>query len=236
MEPPPRFELGPSAIPRRRSDRWSYEGRSTGHLSCPTRFLTPSRRKVPGAGLEPASAPSKAVRPTQLDDPGPRASGRTRTGCLPLTRRLLWPGELQRREYARRDSNPHQHGPQPCPSTCLRHERMRAAPRGRTGSSAVRRRSRSRARRRGWGTRDRTWTLLFQRQACCLITPFPIEYAGRDLNPQTARFELASFAGLALPARTPPGDRTLYPSIKSRVLHRYSSRRSKEPYRGVEPR
>jgi hypothetical protein len=40
MEPPPRFELGPSAIPRRRSDRWSYEGMS----------------RVPGAGLEPACA------------------------------------------------------------------------------------------------------------------------------------------------------------------------------------
>jgi hypothetical protein len=32
------------------------------------------------------------------------------------------------------------------------------------------------------------------------IAPFPIKYAGRDLNPQTARFELASFTELALPA------------------------------------
>ena len=30
----------------------------------------------------------------------------------------------------------------------------------------------------------------------------PHRYAGRDLNPQTARFELAGFAGLALPALT----------------------------------
>lgn len=52
------------------------------------------------------------------------------------------------------------------------------------------------------------------------------EYAGRDSNPHSARFELASFAGLALPARTPPETRTLCPPIKSRVLHLYSSRRS----------
>ena len=26
-----------------------------------------------------------------------------------------------------------------------------------------------------WGTRARTWTLLLQGQACCLVTPFPIK-------------------------------------------------------------
>jgi hypothetical protein len=54
--------------------------------------------------------------------------------------------------------------------------------------------------RLSWGTWARTRNLLGQDQARCQIAPFPIEYAGRDLNPQTARFELASFAELALPA------------------------------------
>jgi hypothetical protein len=51
-----------------------------------------------------------------------------------------------------------------------------------------------------WVSRVRTWNLLGQNQARCQIAPFPIKYAGRDLNPQTARFELAGFAELALPA------------------------------------
>jgi hypothetical protein len=44
-----------------------------------------------------------------------------------------------------------------------------------------------------WGTRARTWTLLLQRQACCLVTPFPIKWAklcaARDLNPQDLRIK-----------------------------------------------
>jgi hypothetical protein len=120
-------------------------------------------------------------------------------------------------------------------STYFRHERMRAATRGRTGPPAVRERGRIRARRRGWGTRARTWTLLGQNQMCCLITPFPIEYAGRDLNPQTARFELASFAGLALPARAPPEARTPFPGLRVRCITRHACG-AQEPYRGVEPR
>jgi hypothetical protein len=36
-------------------------------------------------------------------------------------------------------------------------------------------RAASRAQRLGWGTRARTWTLLLQRQACCLVTPLPID-------------------------------------------------------------
>jgi hypothetical protein len=45
---------------------------------------------------------------------------------LPLegTSFALWPDELTRHEYARRDLNPHPPGPRPGPSTCLRHERM----------------------------------------------------------------------------------------------------------------
>jgi hypothetical protein len=46
----------------------------------------------------------------------------------------------------------------------------------------------------------------------------PHRYAGRDSNPHTVRFELASFAGLALPARAPPGIRTPTSKIKSLLL------------------
>jgi hypothetical protein len=95
-----------------------------------------------------------------------------------------------------------------------------------------------------WGTWTRTKNLVHQRHLRYRIAPYPIDlaavegtsrkYAGRDSNPHTTRFELASFPGLALPARAPPQDRTGYPSIKSRVLHRYSSRRL-ERMAGVEP-
>ena len=172
-------------------------------------------------GLEPALRPWES-RVLPVTPHSHRASARSRTGYLPLTRRLLWPGELQRRACPRRDSNAHYRRPQRRASYLLGYEDMRAATRCRPGSSAVRRRSRSRARRRGWGTRARTWTLLGQNQMCCLITPFPIEYAGRDLNPQTARFELASFAGLALPARAPPEARTPFPGLRVRCITRHA--------------
>jgi hypothetical protein len=56
------------------------------------------RRGVPGAGLEPAgSAIQKSRRECHHPTPDRTgAPGRSRTGCLPLTRRPLWPGELQR--------------------------------------------------------------------------------------------------------------------------------------------
>ena len=121
-------------------------------------------------GFKRRTRVQKPRRPCQQSNRPSGASGRTRTDCLPLTRRLLWPGELQRhRAYARRDSNPHQHGPQPCPSTRLRHERMRAATRCRPGSSAVRRRSRSRARRQSCRSRIRTCTYMDQNHASCPV-------------------------------------------------------------------
>ena len=79
-------------------------------------------------------------------------------------------------KYARRDSNPQSHGPQPCPSTCLRHERKRAATRCRPGPSAVRRRSRSRARRRSYRGRTRTCVPLGQSQGGMPAThPVPVK-------------------------------------------------------------
>lgn len=78
-------------------------------------------------------------------------------------------------KYARRDSNPQSHGPQPCPSTCLRHECKRAATRCRPGPSAVRRRSRSRARRQSYPPWIRTRNFLVQSQAL-----LPVELEGME--------------------------------------------------------
>ena len=118
------------------------------------------------------------MEPSPGADPGgtpiPRASGRRseghRSGSWTRTkgRPLVGAGG----KYARRDSNPQSHGPQPCPSTCLRHERKRAATRCRPGPSAVRRRSRSRARRQSYPPWIRTRNLLVQSQA---LLPFELE-------------------------------------------------------------
>ena len=47
-----------------------------------------------------------------------RAACRSRTRYLGGTSSALWPDELTRHGYARRESNPHQPGPRPGPSTC----------------------------------------------------------------------------------------------------------------------
>ena len=73
--------------------------------------------------------------------------------------------------------------------------------------------------------RDR---LLIQSQACCRITPFPIG-AGGGSRTRTSSWahQVLSLARLPVTPRprAPPGIRTPSPPIKSRVLHRYSSRR-----------
>lgn len=86
--------------------------------------------------------------------------------------------------------------PRASASTYFRHERRRAATRGRTGPSAVRRRSRKpcAAARLGYQASNLE-KLPVQSRAGLPVPPYPNEYAGRDLNPHTARFELASFAG-----------------------------------------
>jgi hypothetical protein len=163
-----------AALMRARDARSLRRDLNSGPRSYQERALTAGATKarpisyttlVPGAGLEPASTPSKAVRPTQLDDPGPREPP---PGLEPGACRLQGDcsGLVSYRgtgAYARRDSNPQPHGPQPCPSTCLRHERMRAATRCRPGPSAVRRRSRNRARRRSYRDWNRTSVPKFQR-------------------------------------------------------------------------
>ena len=137
MEPPVRFERTTFALPRRRSDRQSYEGMSwvprartwkrrrvkacrvcqfPHHPSrAPDRLrtdaLTLTRRPlcllsyrgaVRSAGVEPASA-WLSTKPVAARAHG--ASGRSRTACLPRTKRTLWPGELQRHELGNQGSN-----------------------------------------------------------------------------------------------------------------------------------
>ena len=182
MEPSARFERAAFSLPRRRSIRWSYEG-----VSWVPRVRTWKRRRV------------KACRVCQFPHHPSRAACRSRTRCLGGTSSALSPDELTRHGYARRESDPHQLGSRPSPSTCLRHERLEpldgleppAFPvrKGRSGQVSYRGMS--------WGTRARTWTLLLQGQACCLVTPFPIKIR-ED--------------------RAPPGIRTPDLPIKSRTL------------------
>jgi hypothetical protein len=151
MEPAPGADPGCQPLPRaggRRSGRHEL-GAQDSNLE--------SFRSKPGGS---AGSPTAHQSPRQVP---PLAAA--------LTRRLVvGPGG----EVRSAGLEPASTRPSTVPVYQLRHERKRAATRGRTGPSAVRRRSRSRARRRSWGTRDRTWTLLIQSQACCLITPLPI--------------------------------------------------------------
>ena len=71
MEPSARFERAAFSLPRRRSNRWSYEG-----VSWVPRARTWKRRRV------------KACRVCQFPHHPSRALGRNRTGCLPVT---SWP-------------------------------------------------------------------------------------------------------------------------------------------------
>src|ERR1700760_4500814 len=113
-----------------------------------------------------------------------RASDRLRTDALTLTRRPLC---LLSYGGAVRSA-----GVEPAsawlstkPVYLLRHERMEpldgleppAFPvrQGRSGQVSYRGMS--------WGTRARTWTLLLQGQACCLVTPFPIDRRGLRAPP-----------------------------------------------------
>jgi hypothetical protein len=124
MEPSPGADPGNASIPRTRGRQ--SEGHELAGLDSNQRrtevqsLVAPASRATgqcePPAGLEPAACRLQ----------GGRSSLVSYRGIA----------------YARRDSNPQQHGPQPCPSTRLRHERIRAATRCRTGPFAVRRRSR----------------------------------------------------------------------------------------------
>jgi hypothetical protein len=65
-----------------------------------------------------ASQGSKDLRDCQLPHSPSRAACRSRTRCLGGTSSALWPDELTRHGYARRELNPHQLGARPSPSTC----------------------------------------------------------------------------------------------------------------------
>src|SRR5215831_876240 len=186
MEPPVRFELTTSALPRRRSVHWSYRG------------------NVPGAGLEPACADFKDRPGCQQPTPEwsrlpvpTRVSCRTGAGSQPCAtaghRRKRW------------RSLP-LHGPQggsvltpvlgalgagrthTCTvpwtvASAIGPRGRGAATRCRPGPSAVRRRSRSRARRRRCRARIRTLTPVAQNHVACLVSRPGIECGRRDSDP-----------------------------------------------------
>lgn len=133
-------------------------------MSWVTRARTWKRRRV------------KACRVCQFPHHSSRAPDRLRTDALTLTRRplcLLSYGGAARSAGVELASA----WLSTKPVYLLRHERMEpldgleppAFPvrRGRSGQVSYRGMS--------WGTRARTWTLLLQGQACCLVTPFPIK-------------------------------------------------------------
>ena len=95
-----------TALPRRRADRYHQTGTSWGSAirTRISRFQRPAGCRLP-------YSPSGAAC-------------RSRTCRLEGTSFALWPAELTRHKYARRESNPHQPGPRPGPSTKVRHERL----------------------------------------------------------------------------------------------------------------
>jgi hypothetical protein len=198
-----RFELTTSALPRRRSVRWSYRG------------------DVPGAGLEPACADFKDRPGCQQPTPEwSRLPVPTRVSCL--TGAGSQPCATARHRRKRWRSFP-LHGPtgvsvltpvlgvlggsrtrtvsdlDAAPPTKLGYEDMGAATRCRPGPSAVRGRSRSRARRRELGNQDSNLNRTGQSRSCCRVTPFPIECARRDLNPHARRHRFLKPGCLPVP-------------------------------------
>jgi hypothetical protein len=159
VEPSPRFERGPSAIPRRRSDRWSYEGMcwpgwtrtsvansaSKADGPCPQSNRPPEPPPGPEPGTfrlqggcaadcakEASHRECSAVRTAwHLELPGPDPGRRATAGSSP--------------SCARPDLNRDAPRGAPAPQageSAVSPRAHRAATRGRTGPSAVRRRSR----------------------------------------------------------------------------------------------
>jgi hypothetical protein len=182
-----RFELTTSALPRRRSVRWSYRG------------------DVPRAGLEPACADFKDRPGCPATHPGMEPSPGADPGLLPYRGRVTavcdgkapaqavavvsasrTNGSL--RAYAgagcpRRESDSHCQRPRRCASYQIGLRGRGAATRCRPGPSAVRGRSRSRARRRELGNQDSNLNRTGQSRSCYRITPFPTECGRRDSSP-----------------------------------------------------
>ena len=100
-----------------------------------------------------------------------------------------------RDKYARRDSNPQKHGTQPCPSTSCGTSAREPPPGVEPGRPPYEGEAAGRARRRGYPPWIRTRNLPDQNRTLLPVELEGIEYAGRDLNPQTAHFECVSFAG-----------------------------------------
>ena len=171
MEPPVRFELTTSALPRRRSVHWSYRGNVLGAGLQPAGTDFKDRPRMPAThpGMEPSPGADPGLLPyrgrvTAVCDGGAPAqamavasASRTnrRSPCL---RRVLGVLGAIRTHTAQRLM------PVP-PPIGLRGRG--AATRCRPGPSAVRRRSRSRARRRELPSEDSNLDSLIQGQEAC---------------------------------------------------------------------
>jgi hypothetical protein len=189
---------------------------------------------VRSAGFEPAAS---GISGQPLCHVGVRAHGAfgpARTGCLFLTGEALWPGELRRhrvlgairthtaqllmlvplavglrgqrsrRPVPIRTARLTKTGPQPCAAAWLPGLDSNQRWQGSGPCGGPQRPTRNRCGR-------------------------------RDSNSHTAGFEPARYpSSLSRPHSAPPGARTLFPWIKSPVLHPYSSRRA-ERHAGVGP-
>src|SRR6478736_6037351 len=96
MEPPVRFELTTSAVPRRRSVHWSYRGDvpEAGLRACVRRFQGPAGMPATHPGMEPSPGADPGLLPyrgrvTAVCDGGAPAqamavasASRTRRQCL----------------------------------------------------------------------------------------------------------------------------------------------------------
>jgi hypothetical protein len=153
----------------RRDSNSSYEH---GKLMC-----FPLTLRSHGAGALPAS-----LRPDLNWGPPPYQGGA-------LTTRAT------KAKYARRDSNPQTHGPQPCPSTRVA---ARAPESRRPVSNRAVRRTRAKPQAVRGGVASGAGLEPAERQVSGTCwerrRPTRNRCAGRESNPQTARFELASFA------------------------------------------
>jgi hypothetical protein len=163
-------------------------------------------------------------------------------GARPLADSPSMPRGIARGKYARRDSNPQQHGPRPCPSaSCGTSASEPPRPQSGTGPTravTVRERSRSRARRHCCLSGIRTQTISGFR------VRRPASWTKRH-RVRKARFERAwalrptrvwAWRGYRL-HHSRVRRRGLEPRTAGLRIHRSTVElAAREPYRGVEPR
>ena len=160
-----------------------YQGRADADpkgISSGSWTRTSVRRGQNPAGM-PATHPGMSWSPRQV----PPLAGRLYKG-----RPVVGPGG----KYARRDSNPHPHGPQPCPSASCGTSAREPPPGVEPGHPPYEGEAASRARRRSCPSWIRT-TIRGFRGRRPAVRRKGTECGRCDSNAQTARFELARSSG-----------------------------------------